>query len=367
MTSSLFVFLSPGGTGIAAVMGADDKGNITNSSDLAHIEPDTEIVGVIAGSDVASWPIDLPNMSRSKQLQILPAMVEDQLGSRSGAEHFALVINKRTYAEPSYTAFCIDGTIVERALVTLRSLGADPKVLVPDYVLLPLPEMNALSVWSSPTGLVAARREDGSGFAVEQALLDLASSGAVLQQTVPLVSEHGSYTDRSLLQGKFELKTQLSRYLSLFKRGMVILSISLIVAGVAFQMQTARINDRAALLEQDTDAVFGQTFPEITRVIDPVLQGRRALASLRSENGGAFLRLSERVFQTVQDHDDVILRGVRFNRQQGGYFLSVSAASFSASEAFRQALAASGLSVTEGGSRQEGGRIVSDLAIEVSQ
>lgn len=366
MTKTVFAFLSPGGGAIVSFMAVGEKGILLPLSDRTQIDSDMDVFGVLAGCDVSCWPLELPSISRAKQLKILPAMLEDQLASRSGNEHFALVRNSLD-GLASYLSFCVEGSVLGKALDALRAFGSDPKGIIPDFILLPVPDAEAVNIWTSPVGIVAVRRNDGSGFAAEPELLELTIPEIKSVQAELRVSQGDALASYSLLQGKFELKTQLSRYWVLFRRGAAIAMVAGIVASIGFHSQTERINDQATLLEQETHAVFTETFPDIERVIDPVLQGRRAVANLRSESGGAFLRLSERVFQAVQYHQDILLRGVRYNEQQGGYFLSVSAASFSESEAFRQALSDSGLRVTEGGSRQENGRIVSDLVIEVQQ
>jgi type II secretory pathway component PulL len=58
-----------------------------------------------------------------------------------------------------------------------------------------------------------------------------------------------------------------------------------------------------------------------------------------------------------------MLESLRYDAETGAVALSVSFASFADGEAFKQSLQGLGAQVVEGGSRQEGSRVFSELTV----
>lgn len=361
---TVFVFLNAGGSGIAATMLADDASKSLRPVDInpAETTESTEYIAVLAGCDVVSRRLELPEMSLGKQRRILPSLYDEFLAYNDDGNHLAII---SMGAGEDAMILCVNTDVVSAALQSLADMGLEPKSCIADYFLCDVPEGGEARPWGTPTGMLAVRNNDGTGFSMEPELARelLSQEDDDIDSSCVLSLEES--IEYNILQGNFERKVGLVGYATALRRFTYVAGFALLLFGVGYHMKTLNIEERAHKLSEETDSVFREAFPEVTRVIEPAVQGGRIVSQLKSESGGVFMRLSETVFRLVKNHDGLIVRGVRFNQEQNAYFLTVVADNFSVSDAFRQSLVSAGLTVTEGGSRQEAGKVISDIAIEV--
>lgn len=126
--------------------------------------------------------------------------------------------------------------------------------------------------------------------------------------------------------------------------------ISLAAAeGVASRQETRQ-------LRAETERLFRQAFPDVSRVVDPRRQ-------LRTQLGGKtgvseFLELSSMLALAVEANEGVDIQALRYDDQQSQLQASVAFSSYDDMAELKQVIESYGASVVEGGSRQsDGGRL----------
>lgn len=364
MTVSLLIFLTQGGDTLEKAMLFNDASQYAEDiaiEDIASLNVDT-VIAVLAGEDVSTWPLQLPPLSDAKLMQILPAQLEDLKAMGQVTDHYALM--KRS-ADNVRVVASVSESVMERALKTISEASLTADLLIPDYALISV--SSATTVVTAPLGAdrFIVRMPDGTGFAgnrlVASAITDI-SEARPLAVSVNTLSDAAEF---NLLQGRYKPRLALAVYLPLFRRAGAIAIVTVVVWCIGMFVSAQKLQQEANEVNTKTEALFAQSFPEITRVVDMQAQARRFLSQSAEGQGGNFLRLSERVFSIVSRHSGAIVEGVRYNQDQNAFFVTISLSSFAESDALLSELRGDQLIVTEGGSRQEAGRVITDVAVEV--
>lgn len=368
MTQKLLIFFGEAASRVAQVCLCSEQGMtpLEPGEALGSVAEGTEAIAVLAGEDVSSWRLELPEMPDAKLMQILPSQLEDLQASRAEGDHVALLGRGVEDSGAARLVASVKGSVLEAAIDACRALGVDPQAVVPDYALVPAGDAARYSAFLED-GRRSVRLPDGTGFAGDKILCDavapdaLAFAGKVDCETVEAVVSR-----LNLLQGRFKPRIALVAFLPLMRRSLFLLAAIALTWGIGAYITAQNKLEAATALQAQAEQAFRQAFPDVTRIVDVELQAQRQVAMKRAGQGGHFLRLSRYVFAAVNETPGALVESVRYNEAQAAYFLSVSFASFGESDAFRASLAGQGLRVTEGGSRQDDGRIITDLAIEVT-
>lgn len=368
MTETVVLFYAEGGASIthALLFGPSaPNGQGISLNEIAGAATGAVVFGVLYGEDVTTWRIALPDLPVSKLLQILPSQMEDRVALMGVSTHFA-VFEPDTGAGALVAA--VDAGVMTAASGAADALGVSLKALVPDYMLIPNADgIQAFSAPDNPKRWIV-RNTDGSGLAAEPALVAEISPGVSPSTTLVYRADMFDVAATSnLLQGQFQPRFRAAAFLVLMRRAGVLLVLALFLWAANIYFSASQTNDDARRVTAQTADVFQKTFTNVGRIVDMEAQAEREVAIRRQNSGSAFLRISDIVFSAVRDIPGVIIDGLRFNEAQGAYFVTVSFTDFANGERFRNNLALQGLNVTEGSSRQEDGRVITDLAIEVAQ
>lgn len=364
MTRSVFVFLGEGAGRIQCAL-AVDGGRVETldhtSGDFAK-HAGGSLVAVLAGEDVSTWAIELPALSENKLLQILPAQLEDNKAIVSGDDHCAILSKmddgKRLVA-------CVSTEVMDRGLQTMNALGLTPELMVPDYLLLKHSDTDAVAAAYADKNRFIVRLSDGSGFAGNKSLVShVVSHAEITAFDLSSIDEVG-LNACNLLQGRYRPRLAITAYIPLLRRTAALAAAVIVLFAGSVFFSASQNNTEADALGQQSLNLFRETFPEITRIVDVQAQASRAVARVRAAEGSAFLKISEIIFLQTKSDESAIIEGIRFNEPQNAFFLTISFASFSESDQFLRQLRSNGLQVTEGSSRQDDGRVITDIAIEV--
>ncbi|WP_417461628.1 type II secretion system protein GspL [Kordiimonas sp.] len=327
---------------------------------LASVKAE-RVVAVLCGTAVSSWSLTLPKLPIAKLLKIAPGLAEEKLARSAADTHFAVWPNE---GDTGVVAAVTDD-YMKTALATLAALGVDAAVVAPDYMLLTREDQ---PVAVAPTdGCARVRMPMGEGFSVETELavrmLGTAGITPISLKAWKEILGGAATTSFNLRQGKFAGRTDVGAMLFFFRRAVVI-SLMALSAYVGLQFyEASRDSGAADALYQETEALFKASFPDVKRIANMRAQARQEVMKLRQQSGGEFLKLSDLLFAEANSAQGSLLEGLRFDNARGEMAVTISFASFADGEAFKKRLSARGIQVSEGGSRQEGARVVTDLTL----
>ena len=364
MTKLAFVFLNEGGGQIVRIALPDANQQAFSDVKLEHfLQADFDhVVAVLAGEDVSTWSIELPILADNKLLQILPAQLEDLRAIGSGDDHYALLSKNE---DGTRLVACVSANVMDCAYATLARSGIKPDFLIPDYLLLPHTDGGALAKAISGHDRHLVRLSDGSGFSVNSLLINELKLFIKPKYIDIFTLSIDAFNDLNLLQGRYKRSLSIMAYGSLLRRaGVLACAVLILWAGAVF-VGAHRDETEAKELRKETELLFKTAFPEITRIVNMEAQARRIVTQQGASDGGSFLKISEEVFAATSNSESAVVEGLRFNEEQNSFFFTISFGVFAESDNFLSKLRLSGLMVTEGGSRQEDGRIITDIAIEV--
>lgn len=297
---------------------------------LADLEPPNShetVVGVAPGEEVITRAVALPSRRRDKVLAALPYALEEYLSADIETLHFALLDWK---PGATATAAVVARDRLEGWLAAFTEAGILLDALIPDYLLLPLHPQASYTVAVDAEGRVCIREPDLLGVVLdrdtvpywwhgldrenaavavnERALArELIADGGVHVSEWDIgvsfgqwVAHHRVPPSANLLQGAYRPRTKRSRSRPLaLAAGIFGVALAVKVgADIAEYLWLAR---RAEQLDTQIRQVFTDTFPEITRIVDPRAQMKRQLELLGAGQSapGEFQRLLASVARAV--------------------------------------------------------------------
>lgn len=361
-----FVLLNESGSQIVRMLSSvgatltvyESPQEFLNDSGIDHI------IAILAGECVSTWSIDVPDITDAKLLQILPAQLEDMKAVSKADDHYALLSQNE---DGTRLVACVSAKIMETASRTLAVAGITADLMIPDYLLLPKAHEATVAKAINDENRYICRLSDGSGFSSKKLIINEIIDNFNISKIELSNVSFENLLSSNLLQGRYKRGIAIAVYLPFLRRTAVLMSMLLLIWAGSVFMSAQSDEASAAALRLETEALFKTAFPEITRIVNMEAQARRLISQNASNAGGSFLRISENVFATVSGFEGAVLEGLRFNSEQNAFFVTVSFAIFSESDNFLSRLRAKGLRVTEGGSRQEDGRVITDISIEVME
>ncbi|HLW74252.1 MAG TPA: type II secretion system protein GspL [Gammaproteobacteria bacterium] len=358
--------------------------------------PGRRLTALVPGEYVTLLNADIPSKSAQKVLQAAPFMLEDRLAEDVESLHFAAGLHDTG-------GHLISATTRARMrhwLELLTQAGLNPTMLVPDLCALqPEPET---AVAALDDGYALVRFPDGSGYTVEQDLaLQLlkrrfADAATPLKRIVLYAPEdaastfvsaldgsdiavvHKPLTDGTLpllaaglrsthplnlLQGPFQVRSNLQEHWRTWRVAAVLLGVCLLLGLVQQVMAYVHLKHQAASLDAEVAQVFSQAMPGS----QPQLGGE--LAQMKSKlkelqggsDTGSLLPLLDALGEGLTSSPSVQIIGLNF--QGGSLQVQLQAADIGALDALKATLARqNGLNVSldsvDASGSQVTGRIV---------
>lgn len=337
--------------------------------DCSSMPEGTKVVMVVDGRTVAVHAVPLPDVDDSKARKILPAIMDDKIAVHDLENHLAL-LEGRDEALGTRPVAVVARRIMEDMFSLADRIGVKPDIVVPDFMLVPVPEDTAATLACGSRQLV--RLPDGSGYSLESDVSGMVSANGE-SSAIPaerawteLLAKAVS-TDANLLQGEYAPRTSLRVGLLWWRRSAVLAAavLALFAGGVFYQ--ASENFRRADALYAQSETVFRQALPDESRIVNMQAQLRRALASRRQQGGREFFVLANVAFRAVAARDQTLLETMRYDHGDGVLTMEVSFASFAESTGFKNALEQAGMQVSEGSSRQEGNRVYSEIRLGRSE
>ncbi len=361
------------------------------------------VLALVPGTDVVLRRVLVPSRREAEARTAAPFVIEDDLGVDPEDVHVALgpadeagerliaiadhqrmaqwraalapFTGRSVDLQPETLAFPGRGDgvcLVERDGRVLVILG-DPKTgegspagiaataLEPEIRPIILP---GLLTGLAPTAPLHVMAEDPA------ALVGPAGGGRPLEAHAPL--DDSAFLARcagparaplSLLQGPYVLRGRWTFQPAQWVRaGALAACIALVLIGIEVS-EAARLGSRAETLHRQTEEVFRQAFPDVRRVVNPRAQMNSRLKALGSGTADPFLALTNVFFTGLKTVPAVEVRDLRYYAERGELGASVAYRDYGDLERLKAAVAKTGGRFSEGGSRQQGGRIVGEVTI----
>lgn len=362
---------------------------------LKLIESGGDVFAFACGPVVSVHAVSLPTRSVSQARTAAPFALEDELAVDPSDVHAAVAPNDDGQ---TWSVAVVDRDAMAAWSSSLTQLKIQPDALVPESAAL-APKQGQVIIADRESYVVAAFH-NGPGFACEPDLFPHIF-GAVL--TGVSVDQIAMYSDRphtllpagevdlstvvknahltnsayearlvegalqanlNLLQGPFAARR---RWLDIKKSwgglaavaGLCVISYLALLAleGLQFSRQTQSA-------EAEIESVFRQALPDVMRMVNPRIQLQARLNSAQGSSQDAFLSYSTVLIDSVLTVPGSSVEALQFDSSRGVLSASLSLSDYADMERIRTLVTQRGLSLAEGGSRQQSGRILGDVTVK---
>lgn len=367
MAHLVLTYNAEGSAVVSAVRMSNDghwQGSISLEAIADEAQVAVSVTGVLSGTAVSSQLLEVPELSTAKLQKVLPGLVADYVSTNAQGLHFSIG-NKP--ADGQAVVYAVDQRVMENLLTCNSDLGVQLTKLLPDYSLLEADQSSA--VCEGPDRLVRLKRPDGTGFTLEKGVAVQLDSG-VAQDCKTLdtaawntLLARAPFVDETLLTGTYAQRADIWGMLIYMRRLAVFAAVAGVVwLGASFYDATLR-QQQAQELEAEAGELFRQAFPAVKRVVNMEAQARSGLRELEGQGGSLFLQQSSALFGVIEKQSGVFVETIRFDSNRQEFAATISFGSYSESEQFRREMEAANLSFTEGSSRQDQARILTDIIL----
>ncbi|MFN6982024.1 MAG: type II secretion system protein GspL [Brevundimonas sp.] len=331
---------------------------LEDSAAAPDVRPDLRTVAVAPGADVLVRWLDLPVGGAAQVRAAARWALKDDL---AGDPERTVVALGPVVGEGPRLVAAVGAGLLEAWIDYLAALGVTPGAVVPDCLILPAPADEALSaaVFGADMGL------RGMDFAatVQSDLVEAVAGGR------PLIRVDDPETMERLLAAAaaapaVDLLSGLERRREVRSGGWRLaagLAAALVVSPLILTLAAgARDQVAADRAERRTLALITETLPDAARASDPMEAARRQIAVAPPPGGLA--SVSAALFAAVEQVEGAELDSLSADPGQG-VRATVSYPAFSDLETLRTALAASGLSMSDASTVEDGGRVVSEIIV----
>lgn len=367
MTEHLVIRLAAGGTAIVTADVVSAEGKWQRSIAVSDIGASSyaSVSAVSNGVDVSLFRQELPALSDAKIRKIIPSVMADQLGQGAGDQHFAIW---PTSDAGKLVAVASDA-YMQAVQNTMSNAGLTATALVPDYCLLETKEEPQAVIGSD--GYCRAKLGDGTGFTVEADMAE-AMLKDIHSHSLTIEEERAMYASvvgasENLLQGSYATGAGLSNIFLVFRRAAFLFAAMCILWMAAIYSDISNKEAAADQLYSEAENLFRQAFPDVRRIVNVEVQARQQINRLQAGSTPAFLALSGALFKAVDEVDAALLEAIRFDAERGELVATLSFSSFAEGERLKNLLAQEQVRLSEGGSRQENGRIFTDITLRSGQ
>lgn len=374
MRSVLLLRLPSAPASAIAWLACDDGRPVARGSDAldeaaAHATG-RRIVALAPGASVLLTRVAVPSRKPHHIRQAVPFLLEEQLAADVATLHFA--IGPRA-ADGSVAVAVVDRELLAQWLATLAEAGLDPDLLLPEPLALPDPGDGwvlagddtrlllrsgvlagcALDRDALPLLLRAALAEAAVAPAsitlCGVAAAELAACGDDLPELrassapdlATLLAHHAADGPGSLdlRQGPFARVQERPVAWRDWRRPLLLAACLLLLLFGQRLWQVQQLERESARLQAELAGTLQATFPDITRVVDPVAQMRQRLERLRGAGGDdRFLDLLAAAADALAEEPGWQLAGLSY--QEGALRLQLSMPGFDHFERLRGRFAA---------------------------
>lgn len=289
-------------------------------SDAASLSSLTERAGnrpidvLVPAANMTLTTIVLPEKGQRQALKALPYMLEETLATNVDNMHF--VVGPREGEQLNVAAVAHEQ--MQTWLEWLHQAGLKVKRIVPDCLALPLDQCRWAAMDVGNEYLI--RTSEGGGISLPKAWSAMALpqllSQAVQGSDDPEPIRMASYSDDihfagvqieskpldlpmmvlakgilnapiNLLSGIYKPKSEYSKQLLTWKNAAIVIILAIVLALVNKGLAIHQLNNRTAALQAQSEVIFHQSLPSVSRIVNMRSQMDSQLRSMQGQGGGA--------------------------------------------------------------------------------
>ena len=363
MTQTRIVLIPPTAAMPAPFLIVDPRGHVLQRGSLSldSVEPrlDLRTVAIAPGADVLVCWLDLPVGGAAQLRAAARWALKEHLAA--DPERLTIALGAPAVDGGSCMIAAVAAPLLEAWIDYLRALGLEPAAIVPDSLIPPAPEAETLNAIRFG-GDVALR---GLTFAasVQSDLMEAVAAG----RPVSLISDQEAVEERlalTALHPPVDLLSAMARPRSASRGGWRLaagLAAAVLISPLILTLaEPARGSVAADRADRQARALVAETLPEAAQADDPIAEVRRRLAV--APPPGGFAAGSAALFAAVEQVEGAELDGLSADPEQG-LRATLSYPAFQDLDAIRAAVEASGLSLSDTSTVEDGGRVVSEVIV----
>lgn len=328
---------------------------------LDEEEERERVVLVVPGSEVAVHWVELPeNLAPAQALGAARILASEVTAEPLDTLHMAL--GPAIEGDDERCMALVGADRMADWLAEFQAIGFDPDHVVPEPLLLALPEEGLASFRRAGLTNVRGPRR---AFAAEPGLAEIligddamaAIDAEAFERDLPLLA---AAPPVDLRQGAFAKRRRFKIDWSHIRR-LAMMAGAILFVTLCIQLALiARYSFAADALERQAQQRALEALPGATEVADPVAALRQRLAEVGG--GPGYSAVAGAIFGAVRNTEGAELQSLAF-ASDGTVQIAVATATANGISSFQQQLSASGLSVTPGATRTAGNRQVAEFAV----
>lgn len=406
MSGRLVIRLAAGPEGPADWLLAGDAGGESRFGRVDSLDllpeiprrPPPRVTLIVPGTDVVCRRVELPARTEAQARAAVGYLLEDALAEPRDAVHFAL---KDAAPDGRRPVCAVSRPRMQEWLDALARRGLDPEAVLPDYLLLGARDGEAVAVEENGQLVVGLGPQEGFTAEIDLARLVLpdalertgeARLRLLSDRPGELAGERG-WGDRrvepapardpetalrhmareipkaavNLRQGAFARRRWLGDTSRELAAAAALGGLLAIAAALMLYLEGARYARLAAEADARTEQVFRQALPGAGRVVNPAAQLASARLELAAGGGSRFLELADMLGAGIAAQDGVRLESLRYLGESGELRAELAYRNFDDLEAIRAAVGERGGRLEETSARQENGRILGGIRLEIAR
>lgn len=367
MSAWRLIFAPPDHQAAPAVRVIDAEGRILERGTL-QIGPNLAPAGartvlVAPGMDVAVHWLHLPTRNDVQARAAAALLLEDRLARPAGEAHLALGARE---ADDHRLAAAVEKSRMQSWASLAGLHGVRPDLALPDHLLLPEPEGE--EVLAADMGGWLAVRGRRLAFSCEPEMLDVLLPGRPVRRIEgeaelgKLWAQALTAPSVNLLQGDFDPARAERLTPRDLRRAAALAALAIVAPALVLGAQAWRYDRSADAAERAAAAQVAAVLPKGQPVTAPLAQARAQLAGLELAAGGGPIAASAQLFAAVETIQDAQVETLIVS-PEGEVRAGISHTNFSDVELLREAMRKAGLAFREESSREEGGRVMSDVIV----
>ena len=311
-------------------------------------------VGILPGQAVSSFAVKLPPLSAGKLAKALPHIMADYLADERGETVFCLADKAD---DGTSVVLACEASLLRQALAAANEKKANLSALWPDYMQLTIPE-SGIAVLRDGTD-VLARRADGTGFRLPQALAEAALSKESVNDAVTAAFPN---ENAGFATGRFGPNLPLGKFLKAARRTLILAGLAGFAWASNLGLQGWQNDRQGQALQEQAVTLYKEQFPEARRIVNVEAQLRGKLGASGTAQG--FSGMMTLMQGVMAAQDAARLEELSYVAQPTPSLkLVVATPGFSKLESLRAALTAAGFRLNGGSSKQINGVIRNEMTL----
>lgn len=329
------------------------------------LAPEDRLIAVAPGDSVTLRWLDLEaGLTPVQAAAAARLLLADQSAEPIAEMHVA--VGREVAEEPGRSVALVPAAAMSEWLRSLEAVGLDPAAIVPEPLLLPVPDDGLVRYDRDGLSVFRAQSE---GFAIEADTAELLVAGRPVAAIDRSLVERGlsALAGDPLLdlrQGPFARRRQVRLDPALVRR-LATLTAALLLVTLAIQLASIlRYTLGADALEAETRQVAAHALPRNPGVTNPSGELADRLVELRG-GGAGYDATASALFDAIKATPNVELNGLSFS-PDGSLRATLAADNQAVLEDIGRRVEASGFVAELGPPRSGGGRRVADLTVRPS-